>query len=745
MHHAVGTEAARAAELLLRLTPLPAGLPILTGYRQAFEAKYGHDCEVPVLELLDPHFGLGAPSGYSGAAGVAHARSARRSQTLLDLAITALRERRRVVELDPDTLARLETWPSTPGTAPSSLDINVFVAARSAAALDAGDFQVIVGPNLGASAAGRNLGRFADLLAPDAVAALGRAARIEENQAPYQIWAEIVYLPRRFRSANVAIRPPVRRYEIALGVGPGVADSHVIPLDDLVIGVRHGRFYVRWPARDADVTVCAGHMLNNMQAPAIVRFLAEVSRDRMAHLSAFDWGPASGYPFLPRVQVGRIVLRPAEWRIDALTRMRELPTEAPATFRAAVDQWRAQWQVPRHVALSVGDNRLILDLDDEQQCEELRTEVRGLTEGGALTLQEVLPDFDHVWLPGPGGHFVTECVVSLALRANGAAEATRATAGDQATAAPTMTRADRLRPPGSEWLFVKLYGPRLLEEDLLAGPVHEFAEDACAAGLADAWFFLRYSDPDPHIRLRFRGAPERLAHQLLPRVCAWGAELMADEYCLRFSFDTYDRELERYGGAEGTAAAESVFAADSRAVAELLRLLQGHALTIDRTMLAVLTVDDLLAALGLDEAERLAWYRAGVTARQEAGEEYRRRKVALRQLLGDPAGLLAQPGGADIARILAARRRALAPTALRLAELAQRGELSQAPATLYRSYVHLHLNRLVGIDGTAESRVLGLLSRTREGLARAPLVPSVDAQADSNRAVSDVPVAVMTD
>ena len=530
-------------------------------------------------------------------------------------------------------------------------------------------------------------------------------------------------------------------YEIALGVSPGVADSHVIPLDELVIGVRNGRFYVRWPARDADVIVCAGHMLNNMQAPAIVRFLAEVSRDRTAQLSAFDWGPASGYPFLPRVQVGRIVLRPAEWRIDALTRMRELPTEAPATFHAALDHWRAQWQVPRHVALSVGDNRLILDLEDDHQCEELRAEVRGLAEGGALTLQEVLPDFDHVWLTGPGGHFVTEFVVSLTLRANGAAEATRAAAGDQATAAPTVTRSDRLRPPGSEWLFVKLYGPRLLEEDLVAGPIYDFAEEVCAAGLADAWFFIRYSDPDPHIRLRFRGAPERLARQLLPRVCAWGADLMADEDCLRFSFDTYDRELERYGGAEGTAAAESVFAADSRAVAELLRLIQGHALTMDRTMLAVLTVDDLLAALGLDEAERLAWYRAGVTARHEAGEEYRHRKVLLRQLLGDPAGLLAQPGGAEVARILAARRRALAPTALRLAELAQRGELSQAPATLYRSYVHLHLNRLVGIDGTAEPRVLGLLLRTREGLARAPLVPIVEAQANGNRAVSDVPVA----
>jgi thiopeptide-type bacteriocin biosynthesis protein len=741
MHHAVGAEAARAAELLLRLTPLPAGMPFLSGYRQAFEGRYGHDREVPVLELLDPHFGLGPPSGYNGASGIAHAKYAQRSQTLLDLAVTAMRERRRVVELDPDTLARLEMWPPTPGTAPPSLDINVFVAARSAAALDAEDFQVIVGPNLGASAAGRNLGRFADLLAPDAVAALGRTARGEEGQTPHQVWAELVYLPRRFRTANVAIRPPVRSYEIALGVSPGVADSHVIPLDELVVGVRQGRFYVHWPSCGVDVIVCAGHMLNHMNAPAVVRFLAEVSRDGMAQLSAFDWGPASGYPFLPRVQVGRIVLRPAEWRIDALTRVRDLPTKAPATFHAALDQWRARWQVPRHVALSVGDNRLILDLEDDHQCEELRAEVSGLAEGGALTLQEVLPDFDRVWLTGPGGHFVTEFVVSLALRADRTGEATRATAGEQATAAPAVSRSDRLRPPGSDWLFVKLYGPRLLEEDLVAGPIYDFAEEARASGLADEWFFIRYSDPDPHIRLRFRGAPERLARQLLPRVCAWGADLMADEDCLRFGFDTYDRELERYGGEGGTSAAESVFAADSRAVAELLRLIQGHALTMDRTMLAVLTVDDLLAALGLDEAERLAWYRAGVTSRHEAGEEYRHRKVPLRRLIGDPAGLPAQPGGAEVARILAARRRELAPAALRLAELGRRGELSQAPATLYRSYVHLHFNRLVGSDGTAESRVLGLLLRTREGLARAPQAATF-VQADRDRAASDVPVAV---
>jgi lantibiotic biosynthesis protein len=37
------------------------------------------------------------------------------------------------------------------------------------------------------------------------------------------------------------------------------------------------------------------------------------------------------------------------------------------------------------------------------------------------------------------------------------------------------------------------------------------------------------------------------------------------------------------------------------------------------------------------------------------------------------------------------------------------------------SFTHMHCNRLLGLDRAAERRVLGLLERTRESLARAPV------------------------
>ena len=72
--------------------------------------------------------------------------------------------------------------------------------------------------------------------------------------------------------------------------------------------------------------------------------------------------------------------------------------------------------MPRHVYLSVGDNRLLLDLNDAAQVAELRSEVRRLREGGHVTLQEALPSPDQAWATGPGGHFVTELMVPLVLR-----------------------------------------------------------------------------------------------------------------------------------------------------------------------------------------------------------------------------------------------------------------------------------------------------------------------------------------
>jgi thiopeptide-type bacteriocin biosynthesis protein len=681
----VAHEAARAAELLVRLGPEPAESSMLGAYRGRFEARYGPSREVPLLELLDPDFGLGPPAEPERPVPRDPERAIARSRVLSELALGALDARQLVVELDDELMARLETHADD---AVRTLELSVFVATRSVEDLDAGRFMLVVGPNLGADVAGRGLGRFADLLGPRALAAL-RDGVVGEDHG--ELVAELVYMPADHRLANVAVRPPVAEHEVVCETTPG--EARTIPLQGVLVGVRDGRFYARWQEVDRDLALCESHMLNRRRAPAPVRFLIDLQMDGRAALAPFDWGPAAGFPFLPRVQRGRIVLAAARWRIA------KLPAGV-AEFGAALQAERRRWRLPRHVYLGHGDQRLLVDLDRPAHVELLREEARAARD---LVLHEALPGHDDGWLAGPDGGHVVELTVPLkSVAVDGRALRARAR-----VAAPARART-RLAMPGSRWLYLKLYCAPALQDDLIGHELRRLAREAEGAGLASAWFFVRYADPDAHLRVRFRGEPSTLMQRLFPLLCDWATELVLRDRATRFGFDTYEREIELYGGERGAGFAEELFCADSRCAADLLGVAHG-AEGFDATALAVAGVDRLLADLGLAAGERAGWYASRTTLSAQDGKAFRRRR----------SRLLAAEQGPEVARILAERSRALSRVAEPLA--------AQDQAVPLERFVHLHCNRMLANARTQEPDVLRLARRTleaaRHASARGSAVP----------------------
>ena len=690
----IADEAARAAELLLRFSLFPGGLSSIAAYRKAFVSRYGNDREVPLPELLDSARGLGPVFSHGHAqTGPGQNQAAVRARTLLTLACSALNARQRVVNLSADVVANLATSQLTPEAVPVSLDINLMIAAKSGAAIDRGEFIAVVGPNLGAWAACRNFGRFAHLYRYESgTALLRRAALQEQNHFPHDLWAEVVYLPANVRSANVTVRPAIRSHEIVFGVSPGVPAENVLALDDLMAGVDNGRFYVRSRRHGKRIRFVSGHMLNSHTAPAAAQFLLEVAHDGAVTFNSFDWGPAETFPYLPRVQVGRIVLRPAEWKVFKDQNLAE---------------WRESWSVPRYVCLTFGDNRLVIDLDCEDHRAQVLSEQKKLAEGQSLLLQEVLPALDDLWLQGAEGHYYSELIVPLVRRP--LETAAQPPVQPPAQSPIAVPASERLRPPGSDWLFAKLYCPARCEDELIAERLLPFAKNAEASGLAASWFFIRYADPEPHIRLRFHGQPERLSSHLFGQVSQWARQLMDDGICSRVAFDTYDREIERYGGLQGIKAAEQVFHADSEASATLVKVLRTKQWedADQRTALLAISLDDLLRAGGLQEDARLEWYKTYATDHgKEGGNEYRRLKGLLRHAIGGRANWLAGVPSGDAIDAAMVRRAECLP------------KIQEDAGKLCQSFLHLHLNR-VGA-ASAERMILGLLFRVRASLINAP-------------------------
>jgi thiopeptide-type bacteriocin biosynthesis protein len=139
------------------------------------------------------------------------------------------------------------------------------------------------------------------------------------------------------------------------------------------------------------------------------------------------------------------------------------------------------------------------------------------------------------------------------------------------------------------------------------------------------------------------------------------------------------------------------------------------------TSLAVLSIDHLLADLGLTPADRVAWYRGREAAKTASGREYRQRKDALRRLLGDAEHLREQRGGDALARVLGSRSEQLAPVGRRIDATESARELSVRKLDLISSYVHLHINRLMASNWQQEELVIGLLGRTRQSLGQSAL------------------------
>jgi lantibiotic biosynthesis protein len=353
-----------------------------------------------------------------------------------------------------------------------------------------------------------------------------------------------------------------------------------------------------------------------------------------------------------------------------------------------------------------------LDLDESDHIEQLRKEIRRLKSGMNVVLQEALPGLDDAWLPGPGGHYIVELVVSSALK-----DKIKKASRRLAAATQTHHELERMVPPGGSWLYIKLYGSPEIEEDLLIGTLAPFLRDASVGGRPRECFFVRYADPDPHLRVRFRTPSLDDAEALLPEVCAMGRWLMDRKLCSHFVVDTYAREPERYGGSAVVSFAEDLFVDDSALVLELLRLVRNA--DVARKTLAAVTVLDLLDGFGLDDSELRELASQLAAARQESGSTYRKLKDSLWKLAHDQNGLLRELESADLPYLLEQRRVSAGKAGGQLRLLKAQERLTAPLVDICHSILHMHCNRLIGRDRAQEREVLGLMLRVREaGQAR---------------------------
>ncbi|MGH3834303.1 MAG: lantibiotic dehydratase [Pseudonocardiaceae bacterium] len=738
----VGAAATEAADALLRLGAWPRRHHHLVEYHAAFLERYGVNAEVPLLELLSPELGMEAPPTYLSPPRsyplptIPEEGARQRDMVLAALAAEALYRGRDELELTDERLDRLAVWrPGHPHpSVRPTLDLYAQLAAESLEALARGDWRLVVAPS-GTTDGARTFGRFFDLLGEESLARLVDYARAEEALCSDAVFAELSYVTPFGRAGNVTVHPLLRRYEICVNTAPSMGPEGQIPLTDILVAATADRFSLRSRRLGKELVVTQSHLLAQTGAPNVCRLLLELSQDGFMPLPVFDWGTAAAAPFLPRVVRGRVVLSPAQWTLSARRLGGDGVLADPDAFFDAVQAWRRDWRVPRHVYLVWMDNRLLMDLEHPLCVDELRTELRraaGLVPASGVPLQEMLPSFDQAWLTdGAGRRYLNEIVVPLLARDPGsvrrsggppiAAPVDGPSSGGGAARLPE-TVASRRRLVGSEWVYLKLYSAVSQHDDVISGPVPELVHELRAGGLLDRWFYLRYCDSSPHLRLRLRAGCAADVAAVQAACAAWSRHLVGSGLASDLSFVSYDPELERYGGPDLFDLVESVFEVNSDISVELVRLLHRHGGDLDPEVVCVLAMHALCRDWGLDPIRDIR-PDAGVEVDDTVRSRFRAVAPVLCDLLApwdrhpDP---VARAQAATLVPALAPQRDRVAAAGARARELSAAGRLTGDERTVLSSLVHMQVNRLLGMDQERERQCHQLWSLARRSIQRRP-------------------------
>lgn len=157
---------------------------------------------------------------------------------------------------------------------------------------------------------------------------------------------------------------------------------------------------------------------------------------------------------------------------------------------------------------------------------------------------------------------------------------------------------------GDEWLYYKLYCGSKTADEILTQVIKPVTEELLEKNIIDKWFFIRYSDPKLHLRVRFHyNNPENI-YNIISSVNNASKPYIENDLLWKIQIDTYQREIERYG-MNTIELAEEQFFYDSEMIVNMIEMIEGDEGEIIRWLFGLRAVDSLLDDFGYDDYQKV--------------------------------------------------------------------------------------------------------------------------------------------
>lgn len=581
----------KVAECLNKLSqPLPKNN--LSDFQEKFFERY-EEAEVPLLKVLDNEAGIGYAGNnnhtgdhnpliqdlgvYSGMAGDREIKWNAQQSFLFKKLINAIKSGDKIIRIKTDELGDFTSnWENTP----DSMSI-MFRYYKDKIYLD----------NFGGTSAINLLGRFGTGN-PEIKELIEDIAAKEQELNPDKVIAEIVHLPDA-RVGNILMRPSFRAYEIPYLSPSNLPLENQIDLTDLTISVRKNRLVLKSKKLGKEVLPRLGNAHNfGFNSVPVYHFLSDMQRNQMRSAIFFNWGDiANEFSYLPRVEMEGVVVSLETW--NCTKKELEVLFSKDKTLDEKVAEWRKQLDLPQHIILAEGDNELPINLDDLLSVQMF---VELVKKKPFIQLKENLLGTNGSVVKNSDQEEVSNQMVAILIRKD-----------KESQAMPIETENSNITQsyaPGSEWIYYKLYCGLKTSDEILADVIYPLTLNWQKRGIIDKWFFIRYGDPHPHIRVRFHLSDILTIREAMIEFHSAIFDFLENGLIWKVLTDTYQPELKRYGG-NTIKLAEKIFYHDSKNCAEVLSMLSNDAEGKRiRWLYAIKAVDELLNNFGFDLEEK---------------------------------------------------------------------------------------------------------------------------------------------
>lgn len=688
----------------------------LIEYKKRFIEKYGAYMEVPILELFDQTLGLGDPYSSTNPLNQSYLSTKKEmiKKYMYDKILFSLKNGEKKVVLRGDDIRFFESLNDKSKNLrySNTFELNVKILAQDNASIDNGNFKIALAPNAGSNMAGKLLNRFYSSLDEQSRNSLRSIYELNINNSPY-VMVDTSYLPKAGRINNICSGNRNYKYSLDCGLNNEV-DKESIAMDDILVGYNSeiDRLYIKSQKLNKLIKVFSDSMLNRLVDNHIIRFIWDVSYAYEVHplenlLSIENYD----LKYIPQIEYEDVIICQERWKI----RKEELgDLKSFETFQKDFNKLSNLWRMQRFVYIVEHDRYLLIDTENLICMNCLYLEVKkNLKNSSFITIQSAGQETD-LWLEdSKKNKYFSELVIQFVGDQNNIPNTAfnynighikTNTQVDKNKSNVSIWDKRRIYQAGDNgWLYFKIYLEDKKCNEFLAKCLLPFIKLLLNEKQISQFFYIRYADPAFHIRLRIQVRNMNNKYDVLDKFSKWFKKATDKGFGNRYVIDTYEREIERYGGIEAIESAERVFYWDSLLALQLMEMKERNTDDFDDDLIAVALIYSILMYYVDDK--NIAEECLSVTiAQHEFQDEFRQKRDKYMSAVQNPSEI---PIYKSIEGLVYERGKAIEEYYKTIAHLDNKEDLTNTKWDILMSLLHMFCNRMNG-DRSWERKILAI-------------------------------------